>query len=263
MLGLIEFRTELDVDGISLANFARLENLNTAPWSPDFLRICPEISAYRGVALNLFRGKIYKPPHESIEIYLFPKWLSVHSNDCRYYQIDLITNNRDFWPENEPEPTRNHVLCITRLPRLCQRRGNPILRHRKRDFVCRQCLKLFEYLNEQERHSQSCQGFPRGRFFQPRRSLNQRIYKTFKFNHFTKQMERNSIKFNTGELFKTLRPLSTSVIDFESLSTPLVSDDPRLKDLQPCASIEQTPLSYSLLHASNYENFPLILPSQI
>ena len=257
MLDVINFKGALGVNGIPLHNFQKIEKLNHAPWSNAMLQRCPRISSYQGISLNLFRAKIYKPPGEAVEVYLFPKYLSRHHHNPHYYPVDMIIDSKDFWPEMSQTPIKKHVLCVTSLISLCRRRGNPILWRRNRNFICRACLKTFDLFTDQQTHANSCQGFPAGRAFQPRRALNSKIYKTFQYDKTTGQMQPNSIEFKMGDLYKTIRSLTTTVIDFESISNE-ATPDPRLKELQPkIAQIEQTPLSYSLLHTSNYDQFRL------
>ena len=168
-LETLNFKPLLEKDGISIANLRRLEQMNY-PFSDRILQIAPTLSAYSGLAISLFRGRITRGETTSKKgeaaLLLFPTYLSEHCDNPSYLNIDLLIDNAQFRDGETTKPPPNspagvkHVLCITSLVKLCGRR-NPFTKKNVSSFrhICRRCLKLFQTEEDYRYHCGVCRTF--------------------------------------------------------------------------------------------------------
>ena len=279
-LNTFSFQSVLNPDnGISLSSFSQIETLNT-PFTQYHTDQYARLSQFQGLSLNLFYGKIHQSPQNrpkntlnstkstnTLQMFLFPKYLSRHHDNPNFFQIDMLLSDPNFYlPEkkhqSQPKPKRfhlnKHVLAIVNLPLLVARRRNAATRNHARRYteVCRKCLTLYKSSLELSEHKTQCQAYSSARAMQPRRCRNQIIYKPYIYNKYTKKVEVNYLKFKTGHLYRTLKPLFTTYIDFENLRTDIVPEEATKSEHPSNARSESTPFAFSLVHSSNYIEIP-------
>ena len=269
-LRAINFTTVLKRDGISLADFKKFEELNS-PFPPTLLSLFPELSAYKGLKVSIFRAKVISEDQgtsKESKFFLFPKFLSSRHSDPELFPLDLLLDSSSLRVEGAStgKPAVKgkslHVLAITSLVKLASLR-NPLTKSKAHTFqhVCRRCLRTFRLEDEMRNHSSVCKAFPTCRPFQARRALNTRYFSPFYLNRFTRKMEPRFTKFKLGRLFTMLTPVSTVFYDMEALSIPIDSGKSHGIGQAPVHSTkEQVPLSFALKSASNYPNHPLPQP---
>ena len=219
-LEALNFKTLLKSDGISFYDIPRIEAINK-PIPERLLDCFPQLSGYLGLAINIFAGRMVRTGDGQTHFHLTPKLLSrKHSDFERYYNVDLLIDHHSFRniPNKSTSQGQKHMLAITSLVRMCTRR-NPLMRNNAPtyQFICRKCLRPFQRENDFLAHSRTCLSFPAARVFQPRRAWNSKIYRPYRHNKMTHRMEQNFVAFKRGELYKTLRPLTSSFIGHNAL----------------------------------------------
>ena len=273
-LTAISYKSLLDARGIRLSSLPKLEALNKGPFERATLDLFPELSGFSGLAINLFKGKLRNNPPEPPSLVLLPKYLSRHHADQRYFQIDFLIANAEFYKPlerlehaehaEEGEPSNKngfeykHLLTITDLRKLACRR-NPFTKAHVNRYsdLCRKCLRSFPSTLALEAHLSICQTFPAGRPLQPRRCRNTKIYKPVTFNKYTGRTETHYTQYQTRNLHKAVKPLFTSFLDFESISSPIAQNFNGRGELPSNASAESVPFAFALSHTSNYQEIPL------
>ena len=258
-------------EGIRLSNFHKLEKLNT-PFSINQINQYPSLAQFHGLALNVFFAKIQQSPLASPKrtpiqksktpsLFLFPKYLSVNHGNADYLQVDMLISDPSFYFETDDQPQlttkrfhlQQHVLVISNLPLLVARRNATTRTHSKRfTELCRRCLNLYQSSLELREHKNQCHAYPSGRAMQPRRCRNQVLYRPYVYNKYTRKVEKNYLKFKPGHLYRTLKPLFATFIDFENLRTDIVPDQSTKADYPMNAHSESTPFAFSIVHTSNY-----------
>ena len=265
--------------GIALENFRNLESANS-PLPLPLIEAFSSLKPFKGIAINVFRALVrrqekkdnsnvynegssteYPTPSshspEKARIYLFPTLLSKHNQDTSYAQIDLLIDSpelREKYQSSSNPKSLPHVLCITSLVTLLatNKHGSAF----RYNSVCRSCCMVFSNIEDLNHHQTACNTFPTGGKCQKRKAKNKKVTQHFRVNPYTGHKERNGLFFQRGHLYRTLKPLTLSSLDLETISEPI---DPRSEAPKPSgAESIHTVFAYSIAHISLYpENHPL------
>ena len=262
-LETINWRPFISVDssGIPLDKLNSLEkSLNPIP--PKLVKLFPLLSAFEGIALNVFtiRGN-----NENYR--LFPISLSPNSRKLRtFFMCDLLLDSDEIRQPPHQPPTKNHCLLISNINTLLNRFSNKNSNIYRYQMCCRSCgftTISFENINH---HFETCNNRARTSLGR-RKSLNVLLHTPFKMNKYTQKMEVNGLYFPRAHNFMLLKNSAIIFLDFECYNKrcdnfseegiTLRATDGISSKTPKNATHSLPPMSYAYVNTSLYKEHPL------